>query len=723
MNAPLDIPNPPPLRVGVVGCGRVAQHHLRFISESPRATLVGLVDANGSQLSETALRFGSPAQFASLEELLAEFDLDVLHVLTPPEHHFAHASLALDRGVNVLIEKPMTLTLAEAKELYALAERKGARICPDFTQLFHPLTARAREIVESGALGPVVHCSCEMYVDLNIGVLKETHPPHWSLRLPAGVLHDSLPHPLYMLMDWTGPPVRMHVHASTSGALPGNTPDALDLMLAGETVTGHAKLSLTKGQPAYRMEIRCEQGLVAIDFRSLVMTVSHKSRLPGPLARLISGPSVAWQLLTGTLRSTTAALRGRLRPYHGLKNLIDAYYGALSEGRPTPVSMSMGLAVAAVEERVAQATVRTPRAQRPAASSSVEPAGPLVLVTGASGFLGTRVVKALRDNGYQVNALCRPLADTRRLELTGAQIISGDLRDAACLRLAAQGVCAIVHLGAALQGSPEFLLATNVGGTEHVAAAARASAVSRVIYVSSLAVYDYAALATGEEITPDSALEDRPASRGTITLSKRLAEDVAREQLAVEGPSWTILRPAVFFGPGRSLLSLAGKQVGQTLVRFGRPSRAMRLLHVDDMAAAILATLACDSTMDQIYTLGHGDTLTTRQFITSFLQRDDPRLSVVFIPYSVGLGLSGASWLRGRMRGSPNGLSRARLAYGCASVRVNTSAFIEATGWAPSGKLLDQLEAVRLQGHSDRPKSMVTQGHEAASADVPAGSR
>src|SRR5690349_17729374 len=104
-----------PLRVGIVGCGRVAAHHLRFISQTPGTVIAGLADQNEAMARELGERYKVNHITGSLETLLDTSSLDVLHILTPPFNHYDQALLAIDRGVYVLLEKPVTFLATETE--------------------------------------------------------------------------------------------------------------------------------------------------------------------------------------------------------------------------------------------------------------------------------------------------------------------------------------------------------------------------------------------------------------------------------------------------------------------------------------------------------------------------------------------------------------------------------------------------------------------------------
>jgi predicted dehydrogenase len=191
-----------------VGCGRVANHHARFIARSNRATLVGVADANEANARDLANRYGLTETHASIESLLDQVRLDVLHVLTPPALHVAYAELALQRGIHVIVEKPIAYSAADVARLYDLAERNKVLLCPNFIQLFTPVTLKARALVEAGEIGDVVHVECYQSLDLDIPDLRESLGAHWSLSLPGGILRNYLTHPLYLVLHWMGEPRR-----------------------------------------------------------------------------------------------------------------------------------------------------------------------------------------------------------------------------------------------------------------------------------------------------------------------------------------------------------------------------------------------------------------------------------------------------------------------------------------------------------------------------------
>ena len=130
------------LRVAVAGAGAFGRNHLRVYRELEAAglgvALAAAVEPDAARAAETAEKYAIPV-FATVDELLrADLRLNAASVAVPTVRHHAVASALLDAGLDVLVEKPLAATLAEADELVALAERKGRILQPGHLERFNP---------------------------------------------------------------------------------------------------------------------------------------------------------------------------------------------------------------------------------------------------------------------------------------------------------------------------------------------------------------------------------------------------------------------------------------------------------------------------------------------------------------------------------------------------------------------------------------------------------
>jgi len=212
------------------------------------------------------------------------------------------------------------------------------------------------------------------------------------------------------------------------------------------------------------------------------------------------------------------------------------------------------------------------------------------LITGATGFLGSRLARRLVDRGQQVRALVRPSSDLRRIaDLLdrGLTLAPGDIVDRASVERALDGARAVYHCAALYrlgEKDPARMERINVGGTENVLGAARERG-TPAVYVSSVAA-----------LGPTSGLADEThwndaTEHSAYERTKREAHRVAR-RLAV-GAKIRIASPVTIFGPDDpSLVGELHKWFARGVVRAGAlPDVKMTLVHVDDCAEGLARTL------------------------------------------------------------------------------------------------------------------------------------
>jgi dihydroflavonol-4-reductase len=250
------------------------------------------------------------------------------------------------------------------------------------------------------------------------------------------------------------------------------------------------------------------------------------------------------------------------------------------------------------------------------------------LVTGATGFVGSAVARALLQAGWQVRTLVRKDSDRRNLQHLGVEIVAGDLADSASLVRAAADCEALFHVAAdyrlgALR--PEQLYRTNVEGTRNILHASRLAGVARVVYTSSVATIGLPADGSpGHEETP-VALTDMI---GHYKRSKYLAEQVVRDSTRT-GTSVVIVNPSTPIGPGDVRPTPTGQMVLDAAS--GRMpayvDTGLNIVHVDDVAAGHLLAFH-RGRVGERYILG-GEDMTLRAIlveIAGLVGRNPPRI-------------------------------------------------------------------------------------------------
>jgi UDP-glucose 4-epimerase len=200
-----------------------------------------------------------------------------------------------------------------------------------------------------------------------------------------------------------------------------------------------------------------------------------------------------------------------------------------------------------------------------------------ILVTGATGKVGSRLSKWLAQRGDRIRALVRDPSKATALESAGIEIAKGDLLDVDSLAAAVRGVDAVVHCAAFFRGAtPEQAHSTNDVGTQHLARAALAAHVKRFVFTSTNLVYG----ATGGRVVNE---DDACAPKHGYPVSKLAAE---RFLLALEGLDVRVLRLPFVYGDGDPHIA----EVVPMMKGFP-PTQRMALGHHVDVAQAVMRVL------------------------------------------------------------------------------------------------------------------------------------
>jgi len=271
----------------------------------------------------------------------------------------------------------------------------------------------------------------------------------------------------------------------------------------------------------------------------------------------------------------------------------------------------------------------------------------LCLVTGAAGFLGRSLVRALVARGDRVRAFdlhppgggggtgvgAPAVGGGTAVGTPAAKVewVTGDVRDAEAVRRACEGVELVYHLAALIpqrKAGPETMRAVNVGGTANVLEAARAAGARRVVYLSSVEVYGVPKVVPCPEDAPRSPL-------GEYARNKIAAEDLCR-QAGERGLEVVVLRPPTIVGPGLDEPFLLGIlqaiRLGKPVTLLGRGQNRFQFVHAEDVAAACLLAGDKPEAAGQDYNLGSADPPSVGEMVAEVIARVGSSSTVRSVP-------------------------------------------------------------------------------------------
>jgi predicted dehydrogenase/nucleoside-diphosphate-sugar epimerase len=602
--------------VALVGGGKMAEHHARAIAGTATpAKLIAVADPSAAGRAAIAAIAPDAEMYTSFGELLKVQRPDVVHVVTPLDTHFQLARQALEAGCHVYVEKPVVETGTEIEELVELARTRKRSLCAGHQLLFETPARVALQLLP--AIGRV--CHVESYFAFRPS--RRTAGGRVALRADLQLL-DILPHPVYLLLHFleassprgagdTGITVSVGSDGTVHGILQrGEVSGVLTVTLTGRPVDSYVR-------------IVGSNGTLHADF---VRSTVQRQIGPGSSAidKVLAPYRIARQLTAGTTGSLFRRFARRQRSYPGLTELFEAFYRSIQAGAPGPISeATIGETVRVCEH------VRAAISALDSAGPSVLPraAGPSLLLTGGTGFLGRAVARELVALGCAVRAVARR-APAPWDRISGVDYRIGDL-GAASMVEALAGIDVVVHTAAETAGGWPEHEANSIQATERLLRNAAAAGVRRVIHVSSLAVLSSAG---GRQIDEQTPLLSNSRSAGPYVWGKHESERLAEILAGELGIALRIVRPGAivdyqnFEPPGR-----LGKRIGNVFVAVGSPRDRMGVVGLD-FAARMLAHMAVNFEQAPAKLNLLDPDPPSKSALLAQLRRNNPDLTVIWLP-------------------------------------------------------------------------------------------
>ena len=288
------LPSDRRLRGAVVGYGFIAaEGHVPAYLERARrlqdVEVVAVADICAARLSAARAALPEARLYETAEALLSReaAALDFVDISTPPCAHAALAHRALDAGLHVLCEKPLTTTVADARSLLEHARRAQRVVFPCHNYQHAPVVKAVRQVLASGAIGRIRSVS--------LSTFRTTHAkgvPEWRTDWRrerrysgGGITMDHGSHSFYLAFEWMGGhPEAVTAKLSTLDAAGWDTEDNVSLVLSFPNGLAQAHLSWTAGVRKVLYALQGERGAVTIDDDNLEVAVMDPRETPGQTA-------------------------------------------------------------------------------------------------------------------------------------------------------------------------------------------------------------------------------------------------------------------------------------------------------------------------------------------------------------------------------------------------------------------------------------------------------
>lgn len=351
------------LRVGIVGCGKIADSHVEQVRAVGRAEVVAVCDREALMAEQLATRMGIAGRYQDMVEMITREKLDVVHIATPPDSHLPLAAAAMRAGAHVFLEKPVALTGAETRAIVEAARETGRKLTVNYLYNFESPSLELRERLAAGALGRVVHVDATYGYDLagDYGVAVLSDAGHWVHRLPGKLFHNVLDHlvcKLAMLMPAepaTAQCVAYRARPAVGNPVIDALPDELRLTLRAGDVTATAMISAHARPVTHTMRVYGSKDSLALDYVGRTVVPLARQTQPSSLGRLFPAYAQAKAFARAGNRNVGRFRRHEFHFFQGMRLLLDAFYTSIERGGEPPIPYEEILWSVDVIDRIVEA--------------------------------------------------------------------------------------------------------------------------------------------------------------------------------------------------------------------------------------------------------------------------------------------------------------------------------------------------------------------------------
>ena len=612
-------------KVGLLGAGYILDSHANALLAIPGVSLHAVADVSRGRAERAAAKYGIPHVFDSVDKLAAS-DCEVVHVLLPPAVHVDAASVMVEAGKSVFLEKPMGLDSTACSALSERAEEMGVALGVNHNFLFSRAYEELRTRVKAGELGRIDHIRVDWHFSQPI--LQFGPFDSWMLAAPSNMFFETGSHIGSFIIDLIGLPEIESAVVGNPITLPGGQIVYRHWTAVGQgnSTTAVMSISMTAGQSDRIMRVRGRGGSAQLDFgRDIAWWESTVSDNP------IFDSHATGEAIVRTLRpqgrrnrfrhlKSALAKRPDAAPFEeSIFRSISAFYaGGILQVDPRH-NGRFGTDVIRLCEGVAKAAqTGTPSQSNASVPMPVSRVKPTVLVVGGTGFIGRRLVRLLVDRGHGVRVLTRNVrAAALEFEGLDVELMAGSHGAPESARLALDGIKVVYHLAKCEGKRWQDYVDGDIAPTGVLATAALTARVDRFIYTGTIA--SYASDNSHDVIDNSTPVDPASARRSHYARSKAACEALLQGMQRDRGLPLVILRPGIVIGPGSPPAHPGvGHFLSETRVDYwGDGKNALPLVLVDDVADALARALDAPGASGQTLLITSPPLMTARDYVAA----------------------------------------------------------------------------------------------------------
>jgi predicted dehydrogenase len=336
------------IKAGIIGCGFIAKarHIPAFKKMKNSVELCAVCDLNETLAKDAASEFHIPHAYSTTEAMFAREDLDLVDICVPPQIHAAVATEAMNNGCNVIMEKPMALTMSDCDQMLAASQKYNVKLCTIHNDLFHAPFLKARRLIDAGAIGDFRGMRIFFSTPRNDMIDLQDH---WYHKLPGGVIGETGPHISYMSAAFLGEITKTDVYAKNFLAHSWAPFDEFRIELEGENGFSSVALSYTNNYWAAEVDLIGSNAMLHLDLERMLLIRQRLDSL-GYASVGNSSLSVLAQMTKSVVSNAFKGIVGKHKL--GTTVVIEQFVDSVMHGTPTPITGKEGAEAVRIMEMV-----------------------------------------------------------------------------------------------------------------------------------------------------------------------------------------------------------------------------------------------------------------------------------------------------------------------------------------------------------------------------------
>jgi len=343
------------MKFGIVGCGEVSSVHVNAILKTKKAEIVSACDLVKERAENIAKTYRIPRVYTDFSEMLEKEELDVVDVVTSPQTHAALAIKAMNAGCNVMVEKPMCMTVEEADAMIEAANQNNVKLGVIHSFLFTPPIRKALEQVKTGKIGKLLWTDTFVSIQSLLKWQNAVGFPDWYRTLSGRLFGEIIPHGLYVQLAFLGKIKRVF-------GVTRNFENATDLVpfseiqvnMEGENGLGGLCMTSRFESPYTIVMVRVvgSRGILIVNVPAASVVNIEYSNSASAFSRASMNIKPAFQYLASTISSASKTLVGSTQHHMTHKILMDGFIESVLTGSKPLVTAEDGKEVVRVTDMI-----------------------------------------------------------------------------------------------------------------------------------------------------------------------------------------------------------------------------------------------------------------------------------------------------------------------------------------------------------------------------------